>query len=139
MGLFIALVGLRLFDLEEVFRTELRSLVRIQEGYADRREWQSALIAIIAGISAIAAFFGFYRAAKIVRGRRDAVIAIALGGAAMMLLLILVRLVSLHSVDQLLYGPLKINWVVDLGLSASIFSLSIYYGFLIRNFNRRIL
>ena len=32
--------------------------------------------------------------------------------------LLLLRIVSLHSVDLLLYGPLKLNWVIDLGACA---------------------
>lgn len=45
---------------------------------------------------------------------------------AMMMLLGL-RIVSLHQIDQLLYGPKKLNWLVDIGASLLAMGAAVVY------------
>jgi hypothetical protein len=47
--------------------------------------------------------------------------------------LIILRLISLHALDQLLFGSLKLNWVGDLGAAAAVFGSALYYILLLRN------
>jgi hypothetical protein len=37
------------------------------------------------------------------------------------------RVISLHAIDALLYGPIKLNWVIDLGTSLIVLSAAAYY------------
>jgi hypothetical protein len=37
------------------------------------------------------------------------------------------RIASLHMIDALLYGPLKLNWVIDIGGSLVVLVAAIYY------------
>jgi hypothetical protein len=42
------------------------------------------------------------------------------------------RLASLHAVDALLYSPVKLNWVIDLGASLVVMLSAIGYIRLVR-------
>lgn len=53
---------------------------------------------------------------------------IAVGCAAGMVFLLLLRILSLHSVDDVLYGPLKLNWVGDVGMSLAVLGCAIRYA-----------
>ena len=51
---------------------------------------------------------------------------------ALMLGLLILRFVSLHAIDRLLYGSLKLNWVGDIGASCAILLAAGCYVSLIR-------
>lgn len=34
-----------------------------------------------------------------------------------MVMLLSLRIISMHQIDQLLYGPIKLNWLIDIGAS----------------------
>jgi len=125
--LFVALALMRVFAVEDLLREELRSMLRGQGAYDDRHEFQGPIIAALCVTAAFLGGFWAYRTSRTISGRRNiaAVIAVACGGV--LIFLNLLRIVSLHSVDQLLYGPLKLNWVIDLGASAVVLACAVYY------------
>ncbi len=72
------------------------------------------------------------RWARNIRGRRNvARLAGVLASAAMVCLMAL-RIASLHMTDALLYGPAKLNWVIDIGVSLVVLIAAIYYVQLVR-------
>jgi hypothetical protein len=114
---FAALAAFRLTGIEDVLREALRDWLRADAAYAGRRAFQRPLAAAaLGGISLLAAFM-LWRDYRTVKGRRTTALLVAKGCALVMALLIVLRIVSLHQVDSLLYGPLKLNWVIDIGVS----------------------
>ena len=65
-------------------------------------------------------------------GRRNIAVAIGIASCGVMLAIIALRMISLHAMDRLLYGPLKLNWVGDLGASALVLGAAIYYVLLLK-------
>ena len=130
--LFAALVFLRVFDVENLLRAEFREILKIQGSYQDRREVQAVFAVTIIVIFSAAGALAVFRLSRMLSGRRSfAVFLAALSGAGM-LALILLRLVSHHAIDALLYGPLKLNWVADLGLTAAVGAAALYYLRIVR-------
>lgn len=113
--LFAMLVFLRVTNGEEVWRDALRSAMRGGGYYDSRREMQRPLIAALAIIAMVAVPLWISRAYRLARSRRDTALAIAQLGALLMLGTISLRMVSFSPIDKLLYGPLKLNWIGDLG------------------------
>ena len=130
--LFVALLVMRGIGAEEWARAALRDGLRSDGSYADRRDMQRL---IVAGVLTFVAGLGgwwFYRACRAIRGRRNVAIMLALVSGAAMAFLIAVRLISLHAIDRLLYGPLKLNWIIDVGASFAVLGLAVYYVKLVR-------
>lgn len=125
--LFLALVVSRVFNLEEIVRFSLRQMLRANEAYDQRRELQRPLVASLVAIAAIACGRWTYSVARRIKGRRNIAVILALFGGACMMLLVVVRMISLHPIDALLYGPLKLNWIADVGLSCAVIGAAIYY------------
>lgn len=125
--LFVALAAMRVFALEELLRGELRELLRGRGAYDDRREFQGPIFAVLFVTAAFLGGFWAYRTSRTISGRRNIATAIAIACGCMLILLNLLRIVSLHSVDMLLYGPLKLNWIIDLGASATVLACGVYY------------
>lgn len=117
---FFALVALRLSGLEDDFREGTRSMLRKDGVYEMRREVQAPLsvIAILctAGLVALTARWHI----RTRPGSPSRLIAYARLAVAGLCGLIILRVISFHAVDVLLYGPAKLNWVIDIG--ASLFS-----------------
>ncbi len=117
---FLLLAGLRLFGLEDLIRDVGRDLLRVQGAYGTRRMIQTFFVVggmtvAMAGV-AWAYRSHFFQAAS----RLQLLLKIAQMASLVMLTLVAVRLVSLHSIDTLLYGPLKLNWFVDLGCALAV-------------------
>jgi hypothetical protein len=53
-------------------------------------------------------------------GRRNMALFVAFAALATMVMLLGLRTVSLHQIDVLLYGPTKLNWVIDIGASLTV-------------------
>ena len=130
--LFAALIVSRLLNIEEIVRADLRDWLRTEDMLDGRRVWQRWLIAGAIFIVASAGLFAAYRIIGRVTGRRNISVAIAAGCSGIMLCVIALRLISLHAMDRLLYGPLKLNWVGDIGTSAAIIVVAAYYVWVIR-------
>lgn len=124
---FAVLVYLRLNDFEEIWRDELRAMLRADGTYDGRRAFQLPLAAgviIIIALAVLAWIVQVYRGA---RGRRNVAVAVAQLGVFLMLGMIALRMVSFSLVDKILYGPPKLNWVGDIGSAALVAGCSVYY------------
>ena len=112
--LFLALAVSRMTNLEEILRRALRSTILEQGLYAERWEVQApaAALALAAGGLALLAVWLAWERGKL-RNSGKAVIGAA-GGMAAMVILLLLRIISLHSIDRLLYGGgVHLNWVLE--------------------------
>lgn len=125
--LFLVMAVLRVVSAEDLLREELRDLLRGAGAYEDRRKVQGPIVALILLIGAFVSGLWVFNVTRKIRGRRNIATAIAIGGACLLLTLYLLRIVSLHALDALLYGPLKFNWVIDIGATAVVLACSIYY------------
>lgn len=124
---FAALVALRLLDVEETVRDSLRAAMRSEGSYRERRDLQGPIVAAIILLTGAGALALLYRTTRNLRGRRNVARVAALVAALAMLVLVTLRMISLHAIDALLYGPLKLNWLIDLGASLTVLGGAIYY------------
>lgn len=129
--LFALLVMVRLLDLEELVRDQLRQSFRADGIYRSRGEVQRPLVAAVIALAGAAGIFGLYRATRGMSGRRNLATIAALSCGAAMIMLITLRMVSLHMIDYLLYG-LKLNWVLDLGLGIAVIAAAVHYTRVVR-------
>lgn len=113
---FVMLVLWRVFMIEELLRQALRALLRQDHLYAQRRNFQRLLAALTVVAASLA---GFWLARRWLQRRLPWKESVALIGAASLAALIAIRLISFHFIDVLLYGPLKLNWVIDLGATVA--------------------
>lgn len=125
--LFAVLALLRVFALEELWRNSLRAALYLEGAYDERRSFQKPIVAAIVAIASGLAFWWVYRFARIVKGRRNMAVTVAQSFAFAMVVLLVLRLISLHAIDALLYGALKINWLVDIGSSLIVGASAVYY------------
>ena len=95
--------------------------------YLDRGDLQRPVAAVVVAGGAIVALLFAYHFSRHVRGRREKAVAVATAGTLLMLALVTIRLVSLHAIDRWLYGPLKLNWVADLGISMLVAGCAVYF------------
>jgi hypothetical protein len=126
-ALFLGLVLMRIFSVEELVRSELRGKLYTEGVYENRRSLQAPLFVFVFAMATVIAGGLFNFVARGVRGRRNIAAIIAIGCTGGMLFLLALRLVSLHSVDELLYGTFKLNWVADLGLSLIVLGCAVRY------------
>lgn len=131
-ALFIGFALARIYGFEEMLRADLRKMMYAERAYEERRSFQKPLFAFVFLVAAsmIGAFS--YFVAKSVRGRRNVAALIAIGCTGGLIFLAAVRLVSLHSVDALLYGPLKINWFADMGMTIAVSACAVRYCLIVR-------
>lgn len=129
---FVGLALLRIFAVEELLRTDLRMTLYQEGAYDERRSFQGPLFAVVFTIAATGVAGLFYFLVKGVRGRRNIVTLVATGCTAGMIFLLALRLLSLHSVDELLYGPIKLNWFADLGMTVAALVSAVRYFLIVR-------
>ncbi len=133
IALFFAVFAiLRFVAAEEWARAAMREFMRTSDNYDARRSLQAPVVATIIVIAAAAAFLALYRWNAALRGRRNLARMASIVAVLAMLLLMALRLASLHAVDSLLYGPLKLNWFIDLGASLTAFVAAVCYILLVR-------
>ena len=115
--LFVLLAALRLSGLEEYWRNGTRNLLRKDGIYEIRRDVQAPLsvIAILCCAALVALTVRSHLRTRV--GSPYRIIAYARFAAACLCGLVVLRVISFHAIDTLLYGPLKLNWVIDLGAS----------------------
>ena len=132
--LFTGLALLRLYGVEEALRDDLRAVLFADGVYEERRKYQRPIAATVVALLALGVFAWIAHGFRHVRGRRNAAILVALASAFAMVGLIALRLVSLSPVDALLYGPAKLNWIVDLGSALGVLaSAGIYFAVVSRS------
>lgn len=131
--LFIALAAARMFEIEDLARGELRDWLLARGDYSDRRNIQGPIAAALVFVVTICGLWWFNRSAKTVRGRRNIAVKTASASGIAMILLVCARLLSLHLIDALLYGPVKLNWFADIGLSLFVIAAAMYYVRIVRS------
>lgn len=130
--LFLVLAAFRVLALEEILRVDLREALYSEGTYEQRRDFQKPLVAGIIVLGSALAGWWVYRFGRTVRGRRNIAAMIALTCSALMIFLMALRLISLHAVDALLYGPAKINWILDIGASVAVIGAALVYWRVVR-------
>lgn len=116
-GLFVLLALSRILVIEDRFDEYLRDLARESGAYEGRTAWQgplsvAAILLVLLVVPILARNWARSRGDK-----RTQALGIAQLAAFAMLGLIALRLISFHPVDSLLYGGLRLNWWLDVGLS----------------------
>lgn len=134
---FAVLIYLRVNNLEEVWRDELRESLRQTDEYGDRRGIQVPLTVGIIVATALGALAWTYFQVRVAGSRRSQTLIAAQLAAGAMVILIGLRMVSFHALDQLLYGPLKLNWIIDLGVAAAVIASAVYYNRLVHSLRKR--
>lgn len=111
----------------------MRAYLMTEGAYGARRTVQAPLVALAMTSAVLATFVLLFRWSRTVRGRRNVARAVAILAVLVMVLLIALRLASLHSLDALLYGPLKLNWIIDIGISLTVLGVAAYYVNIVRS------
>jgi hypothetical protein len=130
--LFAAFILLRLVGAEDWLRETARASLRASGEYDHRRQIQAPIVAAIVAVAGLGFLAFLHRATRNLRGRRNVARLAAITASVAMTFLILVRLASLHVLDMLLYGPLKLNWVIDVGASVVVILAAVYYARVVR-------
>lgn len=135
---FVLLIALRGFSLEELLRDNLRAWAKGDGTYANRQGFQRPLTIGLVIAAAVAALAWVALATRGMDGRRSMALVSAQVAALGMVFLIALRMISLNVLDKILYGPLKLNWIGDLGMSAVVAGGAIFYALVVRGkFGRR--
>ena len=131
-AIFIGLALMRLIGVEEWLRGDLRMMLYAEQSYEKRRDLQKPLVVLIFVIVMSMAGGVVYLLATGAKGRRNIAALTAICCTGGLTFLAALRLVSLHSVDALLYGPVKINWFADLGMTIAVLACAIRYCLIVR-------
>ena len=130
--LFVVLIVMRGLGIEDLVRDAIRDAMRGDGTYAERRQVQGIVMSIALALAAAGGFWWLRRTTRNLRGRRNVATVAALAAGGGMLVLVVLRMISLHMIDRALYGPLKLNWVGDIGTSLIVLGAAIYYVKLVR-------
>ena len=93
---------------------------------------QALIVSVVICVMGALGFTWIYRARTLVKGRRNIATLIAQASGGAMLVLVVLRLISLHAIDRVLYGTFKINWIGDVGTSLLVLAAAAYYVNLFR-------
>lgn len=133
---FVVLIVLRLLNLEEGIRESMREMLEAQNLLAERRSLQGPIIAVAIILFASCSMLAAYWTSQRVSGRRNIALAVAIVACGVMFATMVMRTVSLHALDRLLNGPLKLNWVGDIGSSLAVLGAALFYVSVVRG-NRK--
>lgn len=115
---FFAAAISRRFGIEDDLRVWLRGGLRAEHLYQERRDFQSVIASVVIVVAALVGMGGFalmLRSGVLQRKGPSRIAAIAGLASASMVLLIMLRLVSLHLTDVLLFRGPRLNWFIDIG------------------------
>ena len=131
--LFFLLAASRVLDSENALRELLKEAFTSKAAYESRQDFQRPFVAAAFVIVCAAGCWWVYWLAQSIRRRRDLSVAAAVTGGLGMIFLIALRVISLHLIDKALYGPFKLNWVVDIGLSCLVIATAFFYVNILRS------
>ena len=118
--LFVVLAISRWFSIEDRADDWLRDLARSRQLYDGRTVWQGPLTVMIVGLAMAGAALGVRQISATGRTAAHRFLVIARLAAFAMIALIIVRLISMHPVDSLLYGDFRLNWLIDMGITLAV-------------------
>lgn len=126
--LFMALIVLRLVDVEDHVRDLLRGLLTYEGEYGHRRAVQRPLVvAVLLAVMAMA-LLAMWKWAKWPSRRLDRLVFVAQAGMLGFIPLFALRIISFHAMDVLLYkGPIRLNWLLDGGFSLLVGGAAVLY------------
>ena len=133
----LGLSAMRFFALENALRTEMRLAMASMELLEMRSAFQAPFVVLI-GLLGTALIWFVLRSARSRRANKLEVATIA-GKLALIGLFVLlsIRIVSLHAVDTVLFtrllGPLRLNWILDIGLATLLAAAAIRFVSASRN------
>ncbi len=130
--LFAVLIGLRVLNSEELARDGLREFLLDSDWYDDRRGIQGPLVMVVIAAGTLAGIFWLYRKLRAARGRRNLAVLAAQAAGLLMVALVALRTISFSALDKLLFGPLKLNWLTDLGSSIVVGGCALLYIVVVR-------
>lgn len=125
--LFGCLALMRIGNIEELLRIMLRNELRDDGDYAGRRTVQQPLVVAAMMVFAGLFLWGLWRQWRAAHGRRNMALFVAVAAVGAMMFVIALRIVSFHSTDYVLYGPAKLNWILDIGSSLTVLATAGYY------------
>jgi hypothetical protein len=133
--LLIFMAFSRVVGFEHRFSDYFRSLAHLNGVYNDRRELQKPLVAII--LVSVAAGVGYTLNRELKKGTTHPaarMVFISQIAATILIVLMTLRMISLHSIDALLYsrGPARLNHILDLGSCIAIAACASYYRWTLR-------
>ncbi|GAA0266841.1 hypothetical protein GCM10009127_03020 [Alteraurantiacibacter aestuarii] len=125
----LLLAAMRLTNAEDRIRQFLRVMIKANGEYGHRWEYQAPLTAIVVVLAAAGLVAAFYLVKRWQRqGKELSQTVIAQLAMLGFVPLFGLRIVSLHLTDRLLYaGPLRLNWLIDIGLTLTIGGAAILY------------
>lgn len=129
-ALFFLCAISRLLGIEEGLRMALRSELQAEQIYAGRREMQSVVASVIIVSMTLSVIFAGWRVQQsgvLARRSLSREVIWAAAACCMMILLIAIRMVSLHALDSLLYRGPRLNWLVDIGATGAVLILAWRY------------
>ncbi|ANY19430.1 hypothetical protein A6F68_00904 [Tsuneonella dongtanensis] len=124
-ALFVALGLARAFEVEAAVTQWLRLAARTDGAYETRSAWQAPLAVVVAIIASLTAL-GLLSQRRRMRGRAERLMWWASMAGAGMVWLSMLRIVSFHAIDRLLYAkPIHLNWIIDLGLTGIVLASAV--------------
>ncbi len=131
LALFAVCAVSRLLGIEEALRTAFRGELQAERLYDMRREAQAAVASGVIVFVALAGMAVGWGLRRMNAGRKDRLSRIAAGAAVActaMVLLIALRMISLHMIDSLLYRGPRLNWLIDIGSTLAVLGLAWRYA-----------
>lgn len=127
-GWFAAMGISRLLSLEELVRDALRGSLVDAQLYAERSTLQAPILAVLlVGLLGLG-LWAMYRGPIRFEGTGQRLIWLSRIGVAGLALLVVLRVLSLHFVDKILYsGPVRLNWVTDGSMTLLVGACAVLY------------
>lgn len=115
---FLVLAAVRAMGAESIMTENMRHWFHDQGVYGARRDLQRPISAgLVVVLSAVFALF-WLKCPSMQSSTRQWAKFWGFVGLVTMTGVIAMRLISFHELDRLLYGPIKLNWLLDIGSSA---------------------
>ncbi len=133
----LGLSAIRFLALEDVLRGELRLAMASMDIHETRSAFQIPAVAIVCALGLALIWFALRR----LRTKRASKleISVVVGKLALIGLIVLLslRIVSFHAVDTILFtrflGPIRLNWILDIGLATALASAALGFASISRN------
>lgn len=121
---FLAFAASRFWQIEARLTAALKSYFMAHGDYAARQSWQAPLASLVLVVCVAVSLWVYFK----FRRRKNVILTpVDLAGLALlsMLALIILRIISLHAIDQILFGW-RLNWVLDPGFTIMAMGASLW-------------